>query len=683
MNESETSNIKRGFKETMREWRAAGVFDESKKGVPEYLKENAVWCAWKFVERDGKPTKKPFNPHTGYGADPTNPATFADYETARKFAAVGKYEGVGVGVFGDLAGIDIDHCIIDGELSEMAQYIVDAMDTYTEISPSGTGLRLFFLAPGYSYDSDVYYINNKRAGEKSGYGGEGLEIYVAGMTEKYMTVTGNALNSRGIEERADRLQPILEKFMRRDAGKANTPKNTAPAMPNDLDDFELLERAFNSQNGEKARRLYDGDMSDYGNDHSAADLALCNILAFWTGRDARRMDSIFRQSALFRDKWDSRRGDSTYGADTIQKAIDSCIEVYTPGGNTGGNASAEAGEGAQEDETAQNEQAQSFIDTADIAAAIYDCEGYEEPVATGLVQLDLATNGGLRSGLTVIGATSSAGKTTLCVQIADYIAAGGRPVLFVTIEQSGRELVSKSLSRLMAKRGYKAVPAWAMNSPHERERWSEGKAAALLESLEEYMANIAPNIFYLSSNEQPTVSQIETRAKIIQGKCGAAPVIVVDYLQLLAPKDERDTDKRAADYNVSQLRRMARDMRTPIIAISSLNRASYSGSIELSSFKESGGIEYASDLLLGLQPYNMEADLNNVSGGEDGRKKKAKEITNKFKREKVRRCEIIVLKNRNGAIPPAPLPVTFDCASNLFIDGIEDEEPAQRHFTVL
>ena len=325
---------------------------------------------------------------------------------------------------------------------------------------------------------------------------------------------------------------------------------------------------------------------------------------------------------------------------------------------------------ADKEEPEQSDRGVSGLqDPTEIAAAIYACEGYEEPIPTGITSLDNVTNGGLRSGLCVLGATSSAGKTTLCVQIADGIAAGGKPVLFVTIEQSGRELVGKSLSRLMAQRGFKSVPAWAMNSPHERERWTMEKAAAFVEACNEYTNTTARSLFYLSANEQPTVAIVEAAAREVASKRGQQPVIIIDYLQLLAPKDERDTDKRAADYNVSQLRRMARDMKTPVIAISSLNRTSYSGSIEMESFKESGGIEYGADVLLGLQPFNMEARIGDAKD-ENTRKKKAKDVTNEFRRKAVRECEIVVLKNRNGALPPEPLPVTFDCASSLFTDGV-------------
>lgn len=643
--------------------------------LPDELKERGRFCVWRYeLDKRGNAKKVPYNPRTGGRAQSSNPNTFSDFETACKAMERGGYDGIGIGVFGGISGGDIDHCVTAaGELTPLAREIMDELDTYTEISPSGEGLRMLFSTPeGFSYDNTRYYINNQDAGDKAkaanpeaGYtGGEGLEIYVSGMTEKFMTITGRAINERGIEPRADRLQPVLDKFMQRD--KPAKSSNTAPATPNNLQDAELIERASKATNGALFEQLWNGNTSAYAsseNDgHSEADMALCNLLAFWTGRDAQRMDSLFRQSGLMRDKWDSRRGASTYGADTIQRAIEGCTEVYTPG-----NSGVEVHGDTSEDKPRTNNELQN---PATIAQAIYACEGYEEPTPTGLFQLDTVLNGGLRSGLTVLGAISSAGKTTLVSQIADNIAANGRPVLFVSCEQSARELVSKSLARMMAERGYKAVPAWAMNSPHERELWTEGKKAALADASKEYAEKIAPRLSYLASTEQPTVAKVEAYVGLIKAHYGVAPVLVVDYLQLLAPRDERDTDKRAADYNVSQLRRMAGEMMAPVIAISSLNRASYSGAIEMASFKESGGIEYAADVLLGLQPYNMEARMDGAKG-DDACKKKAKNITNEFKRKAVRECEIVVLKNRNGALPPKPLPVTFDCASSVFYDGLE------------
>lgn len=309
-------------------------------------------------------------------------------------------------------------------------------------------------------------------------------------------------------------------------------------------------------------------------------------------------------------------------------------------------------------------------DPAEIAAAIVACQGYEPPTPTGFHGLDNVLNGGLRSGLHVLGAVSSAGKTTLIVQMADFIAASGRPVLFVTIEQSGREIVAKSLSRLMAQRDYTSISLWEMSSEKYRYLWNDDKTNALYDAFGEYAERIAPNLVVMAADEQPTVNDVKAAAYAVRHEKGASPVIFIDYLQLLAPRSERDTDKQAADFNVSELRRLARDMQAPVVAISSLNRASYSGNIEMESFKESGGIEYGADLLIGLQPYHIEEQLDAGAGGKDAREKRAKDLTKEYRTQSVRKSELVILKNRNGYIPREPLPLTFHAASSLFVEGV-------------
>jgi len=318
-------------------------------------------------------------------------------------------------------------------------------------------------------------------------------------------------------------------------------------------------------------------------------------------------------------------------------------------------------------EEAEREAREALMvqDPTEIAAELLACRGMSDPISTGFSSLDLVMNGGIRPGLMVLGAVSSAGKTTLIVQMADHMAAAGYPVLFVTIEQSGREIVAKSLSRMMAQSGFKSVGLWDMSWRKNRETWSEAKNRALFDAVEEYSVAIAPNLRIMAANEQPGVGNIRAAAERMADERGRAPVVFIDYLQLLRSKDERSTDKQAADFNVSMLRRMARDMEAPVVVVSSLNRTSYSGAIEMESFKESGGIEYGADVLLGLQPRNMEQRLDDVKG-EDARKKAAKDITKAFRRSTERKSELVVLKNRNGAIPPAPLPLTFYAASSLF-----------------
>lgn len=330
---------------------------------------------------------------------------------------------------------------------------------------------------------------------------------------------------------------------------------------------------------------------------------------------------------------------------------------------------------AEKREQADDAETLREQEPAEIAAAIFECRGEETPTPTGIQPLDKAMNGGLRSGLFVLGAVSSAGKTTLFVQVCDYIASHGRPVLFVSCEQSGRELVGKSLSRLMAERGYKAVTLWEMGSGKWRARWPQEKETAFSDALAEYTGTIAPNLHIMAGIEQPTVADIRAKAEAIRAARGIAPVIAVDYLQLLKPANDRHSDKQAVDANISDLRRMAWTMRAPVMLISSLNRASYVGEVEMASFKESGGIEYSADLLAALEPYDIAEQVNkpNSNGNppsDNMRAFRAKHILDRYRKAERRESEIVILKNRTGRIPENPLPITFHAASSLFTDGV-------------
>lgn len=294
------------------------------KNLPAALRETGLFCCWRYEQRQDKPTKVPYNPSTGGKAQSTNPAAFAPLSKA--LWALGKsletpapYNGIGVGVFGTLGAIDIDHCISDaGELSEMAADILETMQGYAEYSPSGKGLRILFTVPeGFTYDKARFYINNQRVG---------LEVYIAGCTNKYVTVTGNALTpGRDLEGREEQLRAVLEKYMRRSDRRAPQ----APREPVDLDDLQLIEKAERSKNGAAFAALWAGDTSGYQS-ASEADMALCNALAFWTNKDPARMDRLFRQSGLMREKWDRPTAGSTYGAITIQNAVDSAQSGYDP-----------------------------------------------------------------------------------------------------------------------------------------------------------------------------------------------------------------------------------------------------------------------------------------------------------------------------------------------------------------
>ena len=294
------------------------------------------------------------------------------------------------------------------------------------------------------------------------------------------------------------------------------------------------------------------------------------------------------------------------------------------------------------------------------AWGLLSLENCPEPVPTGFKNLDKALGGGLpAAGLVTLGAISSMGKTTLALQIAEQIADGGRAALFVTIEQSAKELVAKSLSRLTATMDgvQYAATANEIASPAARAAWGTRKTEHLAQACEAFCKR-SGKLRIVEAVKQPTVSDIEAAARWFARREERPPVVFVDYLQLLKPPNDRDDDKRATDGNIRQLRQLARDLQTPVVVISSLNRASYSTGVTLEAFKESGAIEYGSDVLLGLQPFNMSNQLENI---DDKRaKSKGRQIARDCKADDVRKCEISILKNRNGATPKEGVRMMFD-----------------------
>ena len=250
----------------------------------------------------------------GFRGDSTNRAAFTNFDTATSHIA--SYEGIGIGVFDDICAIDIDHCFENGRLSDMAEDIIPRMDSYTEFSLSGTGVRILFKANMPSYDKERYYINNRSIG---------LEVYVAGYTSRFVTVTGNAISGTGIEDRTDALAEVLEKYMVRPVKE----KSAAAAPGSYLSDESVLAKISVSRQADKFNALWNGSFPE-DKSHSEADAALCSMLAFWCGGDMEQMDRLFRQSALMRDKW--LRDD--YRESTLRKAVAMCTDFYKPVGKS-------------------------------------------------------------------------------------------------------------------------------------------------------------------------------------------------------------------------------------------------------------------------------------------------------------------------------------------------------------
>lgn len=302
----------------------AGVADNSTSRVPAELRTLNQWVCWHYETRDGQRTKPPIQAHSNgklLYAKSNDPSTWADFTTA--VAAVTRLNLAGQGLClsatDGLTGLDLDH-VIHADTRELNPLAVEVLDrfagTYIEISPSGNGLRIWCFG------------KPQRSGKCSGKT-KWLEVY-SYPSNRYLTVTGNHWpdSAATVTNQQSALDWLHQLFMV--SPPAPLPRNhNNKTDPVDLEDRVLLDKAHHAKNGALFAQLWSGDTSNYNNDESAADLALCNLLAFWTANDSNHIDQLFRQSGLFRSKWDQLRGEQTYGDLTVAKAIAVNRATYT------------------------------------------------------------------------------------------------------------------------------------------------------------------------------------------------------------------------------------------------------------------------------------------------------------------------------------------------------------------
>ena len=331
--------------------------------VPLVLRRTRHWIVWRYEDNVGKskPDKVPYNPRSRshehpWHASVSRPRSWGSFGEAVIAFQSGQYTGIGF-VFHEsdpFCGIDLDHCLDEEtqHLTIWAQEIVVQIESYSEWSPSKTGIHILAEAT-----LPVSGINRK---------GVGLEMYVSG---RFFTITGKhvAGSPEDIRPRQEAVTALYtvyaapvsttrEQTVDIDSKGMTLPppvQSTTAAMqevgyertiatPDDLSNEELLEKAMNPQraDGRDFARLWYGDKSGFVHRHgdlqgqiddSLADYALCRMLAFWTGKNAARMDHLFRQSRLIRPKWDASSGGSgTYGQRTIDRAIAQCRRTYDP-----------------------------------------------------------------------------------------------------------------------------------------------------------------------------------------------------------------------------------------------------------------------------------------------------------------------------------------------------------------
>jgi replicative DNA helicase len=280
-------------------------------------------------------------------------------------------------------------------------------------------------------------------------------------------------------------------------------------------------------------------------------------------------------------------------------------------------------------------------------------------IPTGFEELDRVLDGGLYAGLYIIGAISSLGKTTFALQIADQIAAQGHDVMIFTLEMAANELIAKSISRhtaeLLLEEGQGTERAKTLRDitvPWHRARLSAEDRELISIATAKYR-EYAGNLYYIEGIGDVDPETIQRQVLDFIGTTGRTPVVLIDYLQIIAPANEKATDKQNTDKAVLELKRLSRDIGIPVLAISSFNRANYSSAVSMEAFKESGAIEYSADVLIGLQLKGAGTAGFNVNGA---------------KNMDPREIEAVILKNRNGATG-ITVPFAYRPKFNLYTPG--------------
>lgn len=383
--------------------------------MPREMRERPQWVCWKEVIREGKATKVPINPKTGGTARSDRPSTWGTLEQAVE--ALGQHpDWAGIGFMfsqdDPYTGIDLDKCLNpDGTLKEWARPWVALLDSYTEVTPSGTGLHILIEA-----------VMPEKARHKVLVEDGAIECYDR---LRYFTMTGQ--HWEGTPTFPGCRQQSFDAFYAQVFPAKSAPAaDPAPVRVTSIvsvDDRALLDLMLGSKQGAEIERLWRGDKSAYTDtdgrpDDSSADLALCNHLAFWTGKDAARMDRLFRQSGCYREKWE--RAD--YRNRTIGEALAGTTEVYEPPGPRLSLGFQERAERAARKNSSQPAEIPELYRASDL-------QGKVLPPLHWLVQ------GFIPEGVTMIVAHSKTGKTFLAEDVAVAVALGSKAWGKIEVEQ--------------------------------------------------------------------------------------------------------------------------------------------------------------------------------------------------------------------------------------------------------
>lgn len=540
--------------------------------IPCGLRDRRQWVVWRFQRRGEKQTKIPLRADGGGRAKSTDPSTWATYDEA--VAAVSKLSADGLGYAfseeDDYVGVDLDEALSDVDRGA----ILSLLSSYSETSVSGRGAHVIVRGklPG----------PGRRRGP--------VEVYASG---RYFAMTGKHITGTPttIEDRQPELDELLERFI------PPSPEAEAqrPIVPIDLDDRDLLDKAMSARNGSDFRDLYEGRWESRYTSRSEADIALAGRLAFWFGRDPKRIDRVFRSSGLMRPKWER----ANYRDRTIEGAITACRDTYTPRPRVQPVRQPEASAASIPSSAPPPTVAPvARVRTLDEWIADYDRERRLttwNPIRLGFAALDADMRGISAGQVAAFAARAGVGKSWLLSTVAQNIAAEGElGCLILTLEMPGAEWVERQL----------AIDADV--APEEVEVWSrQGELAQHSVDFLKRMQNTVMCEEFLNLKELPTVFN-EARERL------GTPLraVLVDYAGLV-DVDGRDAYERASKLGKG-LKAVAKAEKVAMVVAMQLSRAGGDGSepVKLDMLRDSGVLEESMDFILGAWRPDKAANLS-------------------------------------------------------------------------
>lgn len=592
--------------------------------IPKRISLGGKFCIWKYEEVDGRPTKVLYQPENeGKRARSNDVSTFSTLARARgAWRKNEKYDGVGLLISKEItdgvSAIDIDHCIDeDGVINDLALDIIRTMDSYTEKSPSGHGVRILFNAGGLEYDREKYYIMNHA---------RGLEIYVSGVTNKFVSLTGDALRKvETFDSKEEALSIVLEKYMRRPEKK--TSSVSTPGRPLDISDEDLIQKAC--EKSSKFERLWSGDLSDYRTidadgrvheDHSAGDLALCGLLMWWTNGDRARVERLFENSGLMRDKWrreDYRR--STLDRVSFTGGYDpTYYDASLPSLETYEEPSDYYEEDYEVQEVENESQVQEVKEAPPKSGVDFLDEFYNtvqtkvfKPIPTGIPSIDKVTGGGfMRKTLVTLGSAPGMGKTAIAQYILENMAKAGHDVLYFNLEMDRSQLYARSIARTahIYRNNINYDGSLTAVDIMRGYEWNEERRRVVKYALDKYRETIAPHFIYnpgedLEKNKLSHILEAsEQEVKRLKALGRPAPLVCVDYLQIIEYDMEEDGKKvdsvEGIKKTLVKLKSFAIENDTVVFLIVAHSRdANKKGKGTMESSRDTSNIEYSGDLM--------------------------------------------------------------------------------------